>query len=349
VRDIGRQLAVRYVLEGSVRKAAHQVRVTAQLADATSGAELWAQTYDRPLRDIFATQDDIVEKILMTLRLELSLSGSGFPTIPTALKHGTDNIQAYDYYLRGFAPYWTFTKAGSEGSREMFERALALDPKYVGAVGMLGFTYIMDVQNGYSTNPAHDLQRASELAQKALALDDNVSGPYMLLSQVNLMRGSEARHMNDGRRFYALAADYANRGIALDPSDPFGYMNLGAALIYLGKPKEGIEATEKAMRVDPQGSDLYLIVLGFGYATIGRFNDAIAALKQHLARYPNQLNAHLVLAMCYTETGQMKQARAEVGEVRRISPNFSLNFVQGDPADRQRARFVADLREAGLS
>jgi tetratricopeptide (TPR) repeat protein len=101
--------------------------------------------------------------------------------------------------------------------------------------------------------------------------------------------------------------------------------------------------------VDPQGSDLYLIVLGFGYATIGRFDDAIAALEQHLARYPNQLNAHLVLAMCYTETGQMKQARAEVGEVHRIIPNFSLKFVQGDPADRQRARFVADLREADLS
>jgi adenylate cyclase len=171
-----------------------------QLADAQNGSELWGQTFDRQLRDIFATQDNIVERILSTLRLELSLSGSGLPTIPTALKHGTENIEAYDYYLRGFAPHWTLTKAGIAKSREMFERALAADPKYVGAVGMLCFTYIMEVQNGYSDDPARDLQRASELAQKALALDDNVSGPYMLLCQVNLMRGSEARHimMPDG-------------------------------------------------------------------------------------------------------------------------------------------------------
>jgi adenylate cyclase len=349
VRDIGRQLGVRYVLEGSVRKASNQVRITAQLADAQNGSELWGQTFDRQLRDIFATQDDIVEKILATIRLELSLSGSGFPTIPTALKHGTENIEAYDYYLRGFAPYWTMTKAGNARSRELFERALALDPKYVGAVGMLGFTYIMDVQNGYSADPARDLPRASELAQKALTLDDTVSGPYMLVCVVNLLRGQGARNLSDARRYYSLAADYADRAIALDPSDPFAYQNLGAALIFLGKPKEGIEASEKAMRVDPQGSDLYLFALSAGYAAIGRFDDATAALKRHLARYPNNLNAHLLLAMCYTETGQKEQAQAEVAEVHRISPNFSLKFLQGDPADRQRARFVADLREAGLS
>jgi adenylate cyclase len=349
VRDIGRQLGVRYVLEGSVGKAANQVRITAQLADAQSGAEQWAQTYDRPLRDIFVTQDEIVEKILSTVRLELSLSQSGLPLVPTGVKHTTDNIDAYDYYLRGFAPYFTFTKAGVAKSRGMFERALALDPKYVGAMSMLGFTYLMDVMNGYSADPARDLQRAYELAQKAVALDDTISGPYMLLSQVNLRRAQEAQNMSDAKRYNALAADYANRGIALDPSDPFGYLNLGAGLISLGNPKEGLEAVEKGMRVDPQGSDYYLVVLGYGYSAMGRYTDAIAALKQHLVRYPIDLTAHLLLATCYTETGQKEQARAEVAEVRRINPKFSLKFLQGDPQDRERARFLSDLREAGLS
>jgi len=155
--------------------------------------------------------------------------------------------------------------------------------------------------------------------------------------------------MNDAKRHYALAADYANRGITVDRSDPFGYKNLGDALIALGKPTEGIEAVEKAMRVDPQGSDLYLLDLGWGYVTMGRFNDAIPVFKQHLVRYPGDLPAHLFLAMCYIERGQKEQARAEVAEVRGISPNFSLKAVQGDPEDRQRARFLADLREAGLS
>jgi hypothetical protein len=103
---------------------------------------------------------------------------------------------------------------------------------------MLGFTYMTDLENGYSADPARDLQQASELAQKALALDDTVSGPYMLAANINLWRGQEARNMNDTRRYYMLASDYANRGIALDPSDPFGYENLAAALISLGKPKK---------------------------------------------------------------------------------------------------------------
>jgi len=349
VRDIGRQLGVRYVLEGSVRKASNHVRITAELADAENGSELWAQTYDRPLRDIFATQDEIVEKILATLRLELSLSESGLPVVPAAIKYGTDNIEAYDYYLRGIPPYFTFTKAGVAKSREMYERALTLDPKYVGAMAMLGFTYLMDVMNGYSADAARDLRRASELAQKAIALDDTISGTYMLFSALNLLSGQEASNMNDAKRHYALAADYANRGITVDRSDPFGYKNLGDALIALGKPTEGIEAVEKAMRVDPQGSDLYLLDLGWGYVTMGRFNDAIPVFKQHLVRYPGDLPAHLFLAMCYIERGQKEQARAEVAEVRGISPNFSLKAVQGDPEDRQRARFLADLREAGLS
>jgi len=132
-------------------------------------------------------------------------------------------------------------------------------------------------------------------------------------------------------------------------SDPFGYTNLGAALIPLGKPKEGIEAAEKAMRVDPHGSDFYLVVVGYGYSAMGRYTDAISALKQHLVRYPNDLTAHLLLATCYAETRQKEQARAEVAEVRRINPNFSLKFLQGSPEDRERARFLSDLRKAGLS
>ena len=214
---------------------------------------------------------------------------------------------------------------------------------------MLGFTYLMDVTNGYSADPAGDLQRASELAQKALALDDTISGPYMLLAAMNLLRGQQARNMNDAKRYFALAAGYANRGISVDPSDPFGYKNLADALIGLGNPAEVIKAAEKAMRVDPQGSDFYLIDLGWGYARLGRFNDAIAALKQHLLRYPNDLNAHLLLAMCYTEAGKREEALAEASEVRRLNPKFSLKFLQGDPEDHARARFLADLREAGLT
>jgi tetratricopeptide (TPR) repeat protein len=222
---------------------------------------------------------------------------------------------------------------------------------------MLGFTYHADVMNGFSADPARDLQRASELAQSALALDDTNPGPYMLFSLINLLRGwgapnmPGARNMDDAKRHYALAADYANRGIALDPSEPYGYNNLGSALIALGEPAEGIEAAQKAMRIDPQGSDLYLFTIGWGYVREGLFNDAIFPLKHYLIRYPDYWGAHFWLVLCYSEIGQKDQAQAEASEVRRLNPNFSLKRLRperlGNPASFP--RYLADLREAGLS
>ena len=186
VQEVGRQIGVRYVLEDSVRKASNQVRITAQLADAENGAELWAQSYDRPFRDVFITQDEIVNKILTTLQLQLSLLQSGVPR--SSFSHGTDNVEAYDYYLRSQAPSWSRTKAGLAKSQEMLERAISLDPKYVDAYSSLGIVYLEDMD--YSDAPLSDLQRADELARKAIAIDETDPGALALQSEVSLYKGN---------------------------------------------------------------------------------------------------------------------------------------------------------------
>jgi len=136
VQEVGKELGVRYVLEGSVQKASDQVRIVAQLVDTTTGGHIWSERYDRSLKDIFALQDEIVQKIVTTLKLQLTLQEQGF----IVRKH-TDNLEAYDAVLRGVEYFWRFTKETNEQARQMFEKALALDPQYAEAYTWLGWTY----------------------------------------------------------------------------------------------------------------------------------------------------------------------------------------------------------------
>jgi adenylate cyclase len=338
VQDIGRQLGVRYVLEGSVQKTANQVRIAAQLADAEDGTELWAQSYDRPLRDIFNTQDEIVQRIVATLRLQVTNLQRGLPA--ASMPHGTDNVEAYDYWLRATAPFFSGTKEGIAQSRAMAQRAIELDPKFSYAYAGIGSSYVLDVMSGYSASPARDLQRATQLAQKTLALDNSNPWGYYLLSSVSLVEGDDVQ-----------AADNARRGITLDPSGPFGYQRLADALISSGQLAQAIDALRQAIRLDPWGSGLYMGEVGWAYVAMRKYPDAITALKQHLVNFPNSGLAHLSLAIAYSETGQKDLARREVAEARRINPNLSVRTLSPNAwGDRALfARYVADLRQAGLN
>ena len=167
---------MRYVLEGSVRKADDQVRITAQLIDATTGGHLWSERYDRPLKDIFALQDEIVQKIVTTLKLQLTLQEQGY----IVRKH-TDNLEAYDSFLRGMEYFWRFTKEANAQARQMFEKAVALDPQYAEAYAWLGWTYWLEWVWRWSADP-QTLERALALAQQAVALDDSLPVAHSLLS-----------------------------------------------------------------------------------------------------------------------------------------------------------------------
>jgi adenylate cyclase len=178
VQEVGKELGVRYVLEGSVQKANDQVRIVAQLIDTTTGSHIWSERYDRPLKDIFALQDEIVQKIVTTLNLQLTLQEHGH-----IVRKRTDNLEAYDTFLRGVEYFYRFTKEGNAQARTLFEKTVELDPQYAEAYAWLGWTYLMALIQQWTPAP-QTLQRAFELEQKALALDDALPRAHVILSWV---------------------------------------------------------------------------------------------------------------------------------------------------------------------
>jgi len=334
VQDVSTELGVRYVLEGSVRKADNQVRITAQLIDATTGGHLWAERYDRPLQDIFALQDDVVRKIVTTLKLQLTMQEQGI-----VVRKTTDNLAAYDYFLRGLESFNRQTQEANAQARQMFEQALGLDPQYAEAYAFLSRTYDREWGLQWSQDP-QTLERALVLAQQAVALDDSLPLAHQALSQVFLWK-----------KQHDQAIAEAERAIALDPNDADSYWWLGAILGFAGRPEEAIGLIEKAMRLNPHYPPIYLFSLGHSYYLMGRYEEAIATLKRVLNRNPDFLPAHLDLAIIYSELGREEEARAEVAEILRISPNFSLEVLRQrlpykDPAVLE--RILGGLRKAGL-
>src|SRR5262245_55361066 len=334
VQDVSTELGVRYVLEGSVRKADNQVRITAQLIDATTGGHLWAERYDRPLQDIFALQDDVVRKIVTTLKLQLTLQEQGI-----VVRKTTDNLAAYDYFLRGVESYNRSTREANAQARQMFEQALALDPQYAEAYALLCWIYDRAWGLQWSQDP-QTLERALVQAQQAVALDDSLPLAHLALGRVFMWK-----------KQHDQAIAEVERAIALDPNDADSYAWLGAILDFAGRPEEAIGLIEQAMRLNPHYSPFYVFVLGHSYYLMGRYEEAIAAYKKALTRNPNLLEAHFNLAVVYSELGREEEARAEAAEILRISPNFSLEtwkqmIPYKDPAVVERQ--LAALRKAGL-
>ncbi len=334
VQDVSKEMGVRYVLAGSVRRADNQVRITAQLIDATTGGHLWSERYDRPLQEIFALQDDVVRKIVTTLKLQLTLQEQGI-----LVRKTTDNLAAYDYYLRGLESLNRQTQEANAQARQMFEKALELDPQYAEAYAFLGWTYLREW--GFQrSQDSQALEQTFALAQKAVALDDSLPMAHRLLGFAYQWKKQHDQ---------AIAEE--ERAIALDPNDADSYAWLGATLDFAGRPEEVMGLIEKAMRLNPHYPLLYVFILGHSYHLMGRYEEAIAAYKKALTRNPNLSPAHQFLATIYSRLGREEEARAEVTEVLRISPNFSLEVWRQrvpfkDPAELE--RYLDGLRKAGL-
>ncbi|NOT58547.1 MAG: tetratricopeptide repeat protein [Deltaproteobacteria bacterium] len=343
VQDVSREMGVRYVLEGSVRKSDNQVRITAQLIDATTGEHLWAERYDRPLDEIFALQDEIRQKIVLALKVKLT------PEEQARFKEApTNNLEAYDYYLRGREAggraFLESRKEAGEQARQMYEKAIELDPRYAAAHARLAWVYYLDFFFRWAQDPIQSLGRASELAQRAVALDDTLSLAHQTLGLVHVFQ-----------RHHEQALREIERAIALDPSDALSYATLGVALVFAGQLNDGVKAHEQAMRLDPRNLPLYLIQLGHAYRSAGQCEKAIVPIKQALSLNPAIIPARVNLAVCYIELGREEEARAEAAEVLRRNPNFSVEAAwrkenqpfKDDPTPILE-RLYAAARKAGL-
>jgi adenylate cyclase len=333
VQEISQQLGVKYVLEGSVRKADNQVRITAQLVDATTGDHIWAEHYDRALRDIFSLQDEIVRKIVTTLSLQLALSGHGI-----LVTKRTDNLEAYDYFLRGWEFFQNPTKETNEQARQMLQKAIELDPEYSDAYVSLGFVQFVDMASQWSHDPL-DLDRAIQLEQQSIALDNSNAYAYAILSQ-----------LYNSKKQYDLSVSAAERALAFDPNSAIGYGSMALAFSSSGKPAEGIAAAHEAMRLDPHSRGLYSFYEGQAYIVMGRYAEAIPPLKTFLTRYSDIIGARLMLVACNVELGRNEEARAEAAEVMRMSPQFSLDVAKKTSSFKEplRDRLYTDMAKAGL-
>jgi adenylate cyclase len=332
--QVSQELGVRYILQGSVRKADTRVRITAQLVDTTTNSQLWAERYDRPWQDIFALQDEITSKIVTALRVQIA------PEEQRRLQHvPTHNLEAYDLLLRGWSLYEQMTEEATVQARQLFTQAVRLDPQYAEAYTALAITYLLEWTWQWQQTP-QILEQALALAQQATTLNDTLASAQMVLGNVFLWKKEYDR---------ALAA--TEKAIALDPNDAEGYATHAEILTWIGKPDDAIEWIQKAIRLNPRASTSYLWVLGHAHRLAGRYETAIAVQREVLQQSPTHIGAYVELAASENALGQEDNARAEVAELTRISPQLSLESLRRSlpyKDDTLREQLLAQLSKAGL-
>jgi TolB-like protein len=335
VREVSQELGVRYVLEGSVRKAGTRLRINTQLSDATTGGHIWAERFDRDLDDVFALQDEVVGKIVAALRVRLTEGERRSLARPY-----TNSVEAYDIYLRGLREFVQRSKEGNGNARALYEKAIALDPSFARAYAGLAWAHNRDFLNAWTETPETSLEQGMAFVNKAIALDDSLPLAHFVMGQVQLY------HRNHEKSLAALT-----KALALDPNYADAYVVQGVVLNFAGRPDAALEAVNTAMRLNPHQPLAYLFILGSVYFCLDRQEDAVDALKRALARNPSAQRPHMWLAATYARLGLMEDAEWEAEELLTLDPNFSLTRISEalpfkDPAHL--ARLIDSLRKAGL-
>jgi len=335
IQQLGQELGVRYVLEGSVQKSEDKVRITAQLIDATTGEHLWAERYDRNLNDIFALQDEITMKIITALQVKQTVGERA-----RVLAKGTDNLEAYLKFLQGLEFFHSRSPGERDRAREIAEEVIALAPEYSKGYALLARTHLRDVKRSKSKSPSESLERAFQLAQKVLSMDDSDIDGHFVLGNIYLLRNQHEKAVSE-----------LEKAVALNPNSTEAIGALGRMLLWTGSPKEALELFKRAIRLDPLHAQTSYMHLGRTYGSMGQYEEAISVFKKVVREEPDHLGPHLELVACYTALGRNKEANAEVAEILRIKPNFSIEefskrMPHRDPIDK--ARYLDLLRKAGL-
>lgn len=311
--QIGRELGVRYILEGSVRKAGSRLRITAQLIDATSDHHVWAERYDRNLEDVFEVQDDVTRSVVDALAIALKPDEQERVGRPP-----TDNLVAYDVYLRTRATPWPPTRENILTAQQAYKRIADIDPTFVGGHAGAALTGALSVVFGHSDHPEDEAAEAIETARKALQIDSQFA-----LSHSALGLAYAANRRNEE------GVSAAQQATELQPSDGDAHAFLAMALISAGRGEEASEAAEKALRLDPQYTNgPYLNILGIAKFVARKYDDAIDAFKRNMERGgPIGVPALVCLAACYAATQRAEQAQETIGRLLKFVPGFTVAKV----------------------
>ncbi|MCZ6467995.1 MAG: adenylate/guanylate cyclase domain-containing protein, partial [Alphaproteobacteria bacterium] len=340
VKQVAKELGVRYVLEGSVRKAGNRVRVTAQLIDASTGNHIWAEHYDRELDDIFALQDEITETIVTAIEPEL-----GALERERARRKPPENLDAWSSYQRGLWHLFDDVKRDALGeAKRLFQHACELDPGFAAAHAELAYTHVGDIIRGLTDDPKASLDQAADAAERAVALDARDPGARVALGRVYIFRHAYERAIAEMEIALGINANFDR-----------GYYGLGIALLYAGRPEESIPQFEKGIRLSPRSPLLWAhcMMLGLAYINLEKYEDAVAsfekAIQQPNAAYMVFVHAASTLA----HLGRIDEARAMLAEAHTRKPGFSLDTVRSAAGQLGPhsgvARIIDGLRRAGLS
>ena len=340
IKQVAEELGVQYVLEGSVQREGSRVRITAQLIDALSGHHLWAERYDRDLKDLFTLQDEITMRILTAVRVKLTEG-----EISSAYSKYFSGKEGFDCSLKLMeaAKYaGCITIEDNIVARRLIEEAISMCPENPVGYAQLGGVYMNDFWLDRTKSPQETLEKGYELVEKALAMDDSLPWAHISLSFIYILK-----------REYDKAIAEAERAVALDPSGSEAYSQYASTLLFACRPEEAIPMFQKAIRLNPNASTYTFVFLGHAFRNAGRFEEAVSAYKKGIQRAPDFIVAHVGLGTTYSLMGREKEARAEAEEVLRINPNFSLDHfartgLKSYKDQSEIDKIVNAMRKAGL-
>ena len=340
VQKVSEELGVRYVLEGSIQKSEDRIRVSVQLIDAIKGHHLWSEQYDRNLKDLFALQDDITKKIVVALQVELTDGEQA------RLRHRTtNNLKAWGYAVKGYSLFERYNKADNAKARELFEKALKLDPDYAWAWTWLAWTYWVDARFGFSHSRAESFKRSIEVARKAVALDESDPDVHALLGWIYLYQ-----------REYKKALAEGKKAVLLGPHNAEVHALLAMTMVHVGGFEEAILLSNRAMRLTPFYPSWYLLPLASSNLLLGQYEKSIEASKKCLERAKNEDGVTLIISRCfliaaYIILGRKGEAHSQVEEILKVNPKLSLEWIRKallwkNPEQLQ--SLIDDLRKAGI-
>ncbi|GAB5467091.1 MAG: adenylate/guanylate cyclase domain-containing protein [Rhodospirillales bacterium] len=329
--EISRDLGARFLLDGSCRKAGDRVRVTARLVDGQSDRQLWADRYDRDLRDIFAVQDDVTRQIVQALEQALATE-----IAPPDRIDSNDDFKAYDLVLRARQQFRLYTRESHIEARRCFEAACRIDPDYAPAYAGLALTALHE----WSSGAEDALDRAYEFAKTAQALSPTRPAVYEALGNISLFRGD-----------HQSGVDAACQWVRVEPGSADAYANLAAAHHMNGDHQAVLPLVDKAIRLNPHYPFYYVFYIGMALLALGRFEDALGPIERAISRNPEALPPRVFQAACLGHLGRVKAAQDALEAALRIKPDFSAAFARRlwayrNPADSE--GIISDLRKAGL-
>ncbi len=333
VQQVAEDLGVRYVVEGSIQIADDRLRATVQLIDATSGKHLWAERYDRELKDIFAIQDEITRTIAATLMENIDLA-----EYDRVLRAQTESLGAYEFRKRAQAQMLTFTKEGNIQARRLCEEALALDPNYSEAYVELTWVHINGYRWGWSDSLSREesLDLALEMARKAVEIDPFNYKVHWVLANATMQSGDLDK----------ATAEY-NRAIELNPNSAGVLADSVDTLVYVGRALEAVSRTKAAIRLNPYHPDWYLRNLGWAQYFAEQYEDALASF-QKMNKMPNEVR--YTLGPVLVRLGRLDEARAVIAEFLKNWPDYSIKNTKHAPFKYEKylERWKEDLRKAGI-